>query len=134
MSATRAGTRPCARKASATFRRRSCCVGPREGEAPARTLRTALHGPGGRRPATLAERRLDAAEPHSATLAHLRSGTKAKETPLRKDQIEHVTTTLETGACRVCVSSVNTPCVPADHAGGACGCRPRAADSRPRCR
>jgi hypothetical protein len=29
MSATRVGTRPCATKASATFRRRSCCVSPR---------------------------------------------------------------------------------------------------------
>ena len=29
MSATRAGTRPCARKAPVTFRRRSCCVNPR---------------------------------------------------------------------------------------------------------
>ena len=28
-SATRAGTRPCARNAPATFRRRSCCVSPR---------------------------------------------------------------------------------------------------------
>ena len=29
MSATRVGTRPCAKKAPATFRRRSCCVSPR---------------------------------------------------------------------------------------------------------
>ncbi len=67
-------------------------AGPREGEPPSRALATTLNGPGGRRPATLAERRLDATERRGATVADLRSGKKAEETPLRQEEVEHVTT------------------------------------------
>jgi hypothetical protein len=63
-----------------------------EREPPPRTFRAALHGPGGRRPATLAERRLDAAERRSAALAHLRSGEEAEKAALRQEQVEHVVT------------------------------------------
>jgi hypothetical protein len=69
-----------------------CRAGPRECEPPARTLATTLNRPGGRRAATLAERLLDAAEGRCAPLADLRPGQRAEETPLRQEQIEHVTT------------------------------------------
>jgi len=97
-----------------------------EGEPSARTLGTTLYRPGGRRTATLAERQLDAAESSGAAVANLRPGKKTEQTALRKEQIEHVTT-LRQRVRRVCVSSVNTPRVPAGRAVAACGCPPRAA-------
>ena len=44
MSATRAGTRPCARKAPATLRRRSCCVSPRWRGDPLALVRSGRRG------------------------------------------------------------------------------------------
>jgi hypothetical protein len=69
-----------------------CRPSTRKGEPSARTLGTTPYRPGGRRTATLAERRLDAAESIGAAVANLRAGKKTEQTALRKQQIEHVTT------------------------------------------
>ena len=71
---------------------RQCRPRVRECEPPAGTLGTTLNRPGGRRAATLAEWRLDAAKRGCAAVAYLRSGEKAEETALRQEQIEHITT------------------------------------------
>ncbi len=66
-----------------------------EGEPPAGTLRTAVYGPGRRRAATHAERRLDAAQRRSAAVAYLRSGEGANKAALRQEKVEkvgHITT------------------------------------------
>jgi hypothetical protein len=63
-----------------------------ERELPAGTLHTALHGPGRRRAAAHAERRLDVAEPRCAVVAYLCSGARADEAALWQEQIEHVNT------------------------------------------
>jgi hypothetical protein len=71
-----------------------CQRGPSTGERelPAGTLHTALHGPGRRRAAAHAERRLDVAEPRCAVVAYLCSGERADEAALWQEQIEHVNT------------------------------------------
>jgi hypothetical protein len=63
-----------------------------EGEPPSGALSTAVYGPGRRRAAARAERRLDAAQRRCAAVADLRSREGADEAALRKQQIEHVTT------------------------------------------
>jgi hypothetical protein len=64
----------------------------REGEPPPGALSTPVHGPGRRRAAARAERRLDAAQRHGTAVADLRSRERADEAPLGQEQIEHVTT------------------------------------------
>lgn len=57
--------------------------GAREGEPPARALPAAAHGPGGRRPAPLAERRLDPRQPAQTGRTDLRAAQAADDAPLR---------------------------------------------------
>ena len=64
----------------------------REGEPPPGALSTAMHGPGRRRAAARAERRLDSAQRRGAAIADLRPGGRADEAALRQEQIEHVST------------------------------------------
>jgi hypothetical protein len=71
---------------------RQCRPSTRKSEPPARTLRTAAHGPRSRTAATRAERRLDTAQGPGAAVADLRSGKKADEAALRQKEIQHVTT------------------------------------------
>ena len=64
----------------------------REREPPPGAFSTTLYGPGRRRAAACAKRRLDAAQRRGAVLANLRSRERADEAALRQEQIEHVTT------------------------------------------
>ena len=62
-----------------------------EGQPPARALCAALHRPGSRGAATLAERCLDTAEGRGAAVAHLRPGDETEKAALGQEQIEHAT-------------------------------------------
>jgi hypothetical protein len=64
----------------------------RERDAAVRALRTALHRPGRRAPAALAQRWLDARQRLETRGADQGAAPAAREAPLRKQELEHATT------------------------------------------
>ena len=76
-----------------------------EREPPARALPAAGHRPRGRRPATLAERRLNPGKARPAAATELAAGEGADRAPLRQQQVEHAFTVGSVGA-QVCAGFV----------------------------
>jgi len=64
----------------------------RKGEPAPGALSTPVYRPGRRRPAPYAERRLDAAQRRSTSVADLPSRERADQAALGQEQIEHITT------------------------------------------